>query len=179
MEEREESLLPTTFAHLQRVCAPSGSAGVSVRAGGAARHHVLLHAAPGTDHMLHRLLDEVLLFTSVRTRCLFCTAACRRLTALLTLACCQKQKSCSAASSPGLSLSAVCVETSSPRYSWSKKPQVSVCVCCAILGNWPPPGGTFETCSQCLSITNTNEATRRAKAAALEPGIVSDTGKFS
>lgn len=175
MEERERihAAHRVPLIHLQRVCAPSGSGGVSVRAGGSPRYHVLLYAASGTDDMLHQLFDEVLLFIKILTKCLFCMAACRRPTVLLTQDCWKKQKRCSAAFSPGLNLLAVSVETSSPHYSWSKKPQVSVCVCvcvcCAILGNRPPPGGTFETCSQCLSTTNTNKATRRAKCSCIRP----------
>lgn len=130
MEDRERihAAHRVPLINLQHVCAPPGSGGVSVRAGGSPRYHVLFYAASGTDDMLQQLFDEVLLFIKILTKCLFCMAACRRPTVLLTQDCWKKQKRCSAAFSPGLNLLAVCVETSSPHYSWSKKPQVSVCV---------------------------------------------------
>lgn len=80
------------------------------------------------------LSDEVLPFNRILTTRLSCTAVCRRHTVLLAQNCWKKQKRCSAAFSPGLNLLAVCVETSSPHYTWSKKPQVSVCVrVCVVL----------------------------------------------
>lgn len=51
---------------------------------------------------------------------------CRHHTVLQTQSCWRRLLRCFAASSPGLSLTAVCVETSSPHYSWRSRPQVNM-----------------------------------------------------